>query len=329
MHLMNYQILSVLLFTAVATASAAKVYVDLPQMNSVLLENFSAEADPASELRNGVRFLSASEGVARYSIANVLDPQLFFDGYVGGVDFSSYPNVRIRHSFTTSARDSSVYPIPVRTGQMGKLSINNALVGRQVTLEEHPAFGEGIRVDPVDGPPVAGEYWIDYIIVDRGRTLGFEFDQKDSTRGGINNFFIGTNLGGVNGKEILTGVDDGVYRGNPTSPDPIMVLQMSTSTGLQSINSDVYKFIEIRMRVLEPRQGIATIFFRSQSGDMSANQIDFELVNDEFFHTYLIDLRNDMEWNQGMITGFRFDPTNQKQAFEIDHIRFYETAVIE
>lgn len=135
MHLMNYQILSVLLFTAVATASAAKVYVDLPQMNSVLLENFSAEADPASELRNGVRFLSASEGVARYSIANVLDPQLFFDGYVGGVDFSSYPNVRIRHSFTTSARDSSVYPIPVRTGQMGKLSINNALVGRQVTLE--------------------------------------------------------------------------------------------------------------------------------------------------------------------------------------------------
>jgi len=51
-------------------------------------------------------------------------------------------------------------------------------------------------------------------------------------------------------------------------------------------------------------------------------------VKDAYFHTYLIDMRNDPSWNAGKITSFRFDPSNRKQEFEIDHIRFYETAAI-
>ena len=49
----------------------------------------------------------------------------------------------------------------------------------------------------------------------------------------------------------------------------------------------------------------------------------------EEFHSYLIDLRNDAAWNSDKVTKFRFDPTSRKQAFEIDHIRFYETASME
>ncbi|WPJ97123.1 hypothetical protein SH580_05305 [Coraliomargarita algicola] len=317
--------ISTLIASTCASAFAAVVTVDAPQANSLILENFSAPSDPSSEQRNGVRFVSAQDGVAKYSITDRADPQLFFDGYVGGIDFSNYPHVRIRHSFSEPNKGGSVYPMPVREGKMGKVSINNTLAGRQVMLEEYPQLGQGLRLDPVDGEHVPGEYCIDYIIVDRGRTLGFEFDQTGSTRGGLNNFFIGNNLGGENGKEIVSGIDRGVFNGKPVSSDSMMILQLTPATGLTAINSKIYKFIEIRMRVLEPQQGVGTVFFRSETANSGSSKIEFDLVDDEYFHTYLIDLREDASWNSGMINSFRFDPTNRKQAFEIDHIRFYET----
>lgn len=323
---MNKLILSTLIVSAGATASAAVVTIDPPQANSLLLENFSGASDPSSEQRNGVRFISAKDGVAKYSISGQADPQLFFDGYVDGIDFANYPHVRIRHSFSDPNQGGSVYPMPVREGHLGKVLVNQTLAGRQVEFERYPAQGVGLRLDPVDGERVSGEYSIDYIILDRGRTLGFEFDQKYSTRGGLNNFFIGNNLGGENGKEILYGSDQGVFRGYPLSSDPMMILQMTPATGLTVINPEIYKFIEIRMRVLKPQLGLATVFFRSEAGSSSVTKIEFDLVDDEYFHTYLIDLREDRSWNSGMINSFRFDPTNQKQEFEIDHIRFYETA---
>jgi hypothetical protein len=320
-----------LLALSATTAPAAIVKVDPAMPNSILLENFAAPSDASADLRNGVSFVSSNDGVATYRVAAQLDPQMFFSGYLDGLDFGAYPNVRLRHSFSASvkAMEASVYPMPVKAGQMGNLAVNNTLAGRQTTLETFPVLGEGLRLDPVDGRPTAGEYRIDYIILDRGRTLGFEFDQSNSTRGGINNFFVGYNLGGMNGKEVLSNVENGVYKGVPTSADPMMILQLTEATGLSVINPEVYKFIEIRMRVLKPSQGVATVFFRNESGDMSRNKIDIFLVNDEYFHTYLIDLRNDAAWNSGMITNFRFDPTSKAQAFEIDHIRFYETAVME
>lgn len=329
MHL-NYIASSVLLFTSVVSASAAEVRVDPPHANSILLENFSSASDPTTEVRNGVRFDSASAGVGKYTISAVLDPQMFFHGYTGGIDFSSYPNFRIRHSFSKPTKGGSIYPLPVRAGAMRKILVNNSLTGRQVTLTRYPAKGEGLRLDPVDGAPLAGEYLIDYIILDRGRTLGFEFDQKNSTRGGVNNFFISHNLAGQdNGKEISSAVNDGVFRGSPTNSDPMMVLQMGVSNGLASIEPEVYKFIEVRMRVLEPRQGVATLFFRNEPGGLGASKIELYLVDDKFFHTYLIDMSDDVSWNEGLITSFRFDPTNKKQVFEIDHIRFYETAKLD
>ncbi len=323
---MKKLIISTLIASTCAAASAAVVIIDPPQANSLILENFSGTSDPSSEQRNGVRFVAAQDGVAKYSITDRADPQLIFKGYVGGVDFANYPNVRIRHSFSESNQSGSVYPMPAREGKMGKVSINHTLAGRQVVLEEYPPLGQGLRLDPVDGDHVPGEYCIDYIILDRGRTLGFEFDQKDTTRGGLNNFFIGNNLGGENGKEIVSGIDRGVYHGEPMSSDSMMILQLTPATGLTAINSKIYKFIEIRMRVLEPQQGVGTVFFRSETANSGSSKIEFDLVDDEYFHTYLIDLREDASWNSGMINSFRFDPTNRKQAFEIDHIRFYETA---
>ncbi|HAV12927.1 MAG TPA: hypothetical protein DCX06_05465 [Opitutae bacterium] len=327
---MNKLLSTLLLCGVVVTlpTSAAELRIDPTSMNSLLLEDFSDDVDYTSELRNGVSFLSSSEGVARYQITNQLDPQLFFDGYVGGIDFAQYPNVRIRHGFTQKVKGSSVYPLPVRDKRMVSLGIHTVISGRQATLGTFPDNGSGLRIDPIEGPALAGVYSIDYIYVDRGRTLGFEFDETNSTRGGLNNYFLGNNLGGKNGKEILSGVEGGFYHGIPTSADPMMILQMSPHTGLNSINPKVYSFIEIRMRTPEPQAAHASIYFKSDAREQ-ASQVEFELVNDEFYHTYLFDMRDNADWNSGTITSFRFDPTNRQQTFEIDSIRFYEIAKLD
>ncbi|MFW2479246.1 MAG: hypothetical protein ACN4GF_03845 [Lentimonas sp.] len=306
-----------------STLSGAVLLVDQETRNSMFLENFSS-GDPSTQLKNGITFDSASGGVASYRVPAKIDPQLFFDGYTGGISFSEFPNVRIRHKFSAQLREGSVYPLPVRAEQFAKLDVNDSLSARQVTLEEYPLQGEGIRIDPIDGPPMAGIYSIDYIMLDRGRTLGFEFDQVNSTRGGKNNFFIGTNLGGQNGKEILRGVDNGLLVGNPANADPMLILHITQSTGLTSIDTSIYKYVEIRMRFPEPNNGVATVFFRSKPGKVDPNKINIYLVNDPYFHTYLLDLSEDPDWTAGALTNFRFNPTDQKQTFEIDYIRFYE-----
>jgi hypothetical protein len=327
---MNPYKFAVLALTLLSTTSyGAVLHVDKPAFNSILLENFSASTDSATELRNGLTFESASGGVAFYKTAQEVDPQIFFSGYVGGLDFSDFPNVRIRHAFSQRGKKGSFYPMPVSEAHKGDIGIHTVLTSRQSLLTSYPSQSTGIRIDPVDGAPLGGTYSIDYLFLDRGRTIGFEFDQIGSTRGGINNFFVGHGLGGQNGKELLTGISDGLFRGNPTTTDPMMVLQMNEQTGLSSIDPKIFKFIEIRMRVLRPSQAIATVFFHNISGGMSMNKIDLPLVNDEFFHTYLLDLRNNPSWNAGKVTQFRLDPVSQMQGFEIDYIRFYETVKLD
>ncbi|MGZ0654864.1 hypothetical protein ACWPKS_04585 [Coraliomargarita sp. W4R72] len=306
--------------------SAAELKIDLSARNSIFLENFNSNEDNATDLRNGVTFASAHDGVGHYRLTKQLDPQILFHHGMTEGDFSSFPNVRLRHAFSEPVKGGSVYPIPSQAGHMGQVLVNHLLTGRQVTLNDYPAVAGGVRIDPVDGVAVAGLYSIDYLILDRGRTLGFEFDEKNSTRGGSNNFFWGYNLGSTNGKEIKAGVDGGLFKGEATTTDPMMVLNLLASTGLSFIDPTVYQFIEIRMRVLQPQNGVATVFFRNELRDTSVHQIDIPLVDDTKFHTYLLDMRKDADWNQDKVTNFRFDPTNKKQGFEIDYIRFYEKA---
>lgn len=329
MHTFKYISLASGLVFSIASLSAAKVTVDPAEPNSILLENFSSEEDSAAELLNGVSFKSSNDGIATYSIAAVKDPTLIFRGYVDPIDFQAYPNIRMRHGFSglsSEVEQGSIFPLPVKVGRYMKHDINETVVVRQTTFENGPLTGAGIRLDPIDGDPVSGDYRIDYIILDRGRTLGFEFDQRDSTRGGVNNFFRGFNLGGEDGKEILSGIDEGVFFGHPTSTDPMMLLQLKEATGIGSINTSIYQFIEIRIRLLMPGGGEATVFFENESGGFSDNKIEFDLADDSYFHTYLIDLQDDPAWKSGPVHNFRFDPVKGMQAFQIDYIRFYETA---
>lgn len=329
--MLTYKYISLVSFFALSASNlpAAKVTVDPAVPNSILLEDFSSEGDSADQLLNGVSFKSSSEGIATYSIAAVKDPTLIFRGYVEPIDFQAYPNIRIRHGFSgisSQVEQGSLFPLPVKVGRYAKHDINEALVVRQTKFENGPLSATGLRLDPVDGDPVTGDYRIDYIILDRGPTLGFEFDERNSSRGGVNNFFRGFNLGGEDGKEIRSGIDEGVFGGLPNGNDPMMLLQLKQATGIGSIDTTIYQFIEIRMRLLMPGGGEATVFFENLSGGFSDNKIVFDLAEDEFFHTYLIDLRENPAWKAGPVHNFRFDPVKGKQAFQIDHIRFYHTA---
>jgi len=329
MNTFKYISLAACFALSASNLPAAKITVDPAEPNSILLENFSSEGDSAARLLNGVSFKSSEGGIATYSIAAVKDPMLLFRGYVDPIDFQAYPNIRIRHGFSglsSKVEQGSLFPLPVKVGRYVKHDINETLVVRQTIFENGPLSADGLRLDPIDGDPIAGDYRIDYIILDRGHTLGFEFDQSNSTRGGINNFFRGFNLGAEDGKEILLGIDEGVFFGQPTSNDPMLLLQLKQATGIGSIDTSIYQFIEIRMRLLQPGGGEATVFFENAAGGFSDNKIAFDLAEDEFFHTYLIDLRDDPAWKAGPVQNFRFDPVKGKQAFQIDHIRFYQTA---
>lgn len=332
MHTSTYMPLLSCLALSVGGLQAAKLYTDPSEPNSLLLENFSTEHDSAAKLENGVSFDSNHEGIGHYKIAAEKDPILFFRGYVDPIDFQAYPNVRMRHSFSAASQQvaqGSLFPLPVKPEGFVKHDINSALVARQATFENGPNAGLGLRLDPVDGLSVAGDYRIDYIIVDRGRTLGFEFDQKNSSRGGVNNFFVGFNLGGTNGKEIISNIDHGAFTGQPTKYDPMMLLKLKEGTGIGAIDTSIYKFVEIRMRLMESGGEEATIYFENESGGFAENQIVLPLVDDIYFHTYLIDLREDPAWNAGPVHNLRFDPVKGMQAFQIDHIRFYETVNID
>lgn len=329
MHRSKYTSLIACLLFSAGSLQSAKITVDPAEPNSILMENFSSEGDSAAELVNGVTFGSNTDGVGNYSIAAVKDPMMYFRGYVDPIDFQTYSNIRMRHSFSglsNKVEQGSLFPLPVKVGRYVKHDINETLAVRQTSIQGGPPASAGIRLDPVDGLSVAGDYRIDYIIVDRGRTLGFEFDERSSSRGGVNNFFRGFNLGGVDGKEILSGIDDGMFFGQPTGNDPMMLLQLKQATGIGSIDTSVYQFIEIRMRLLVPGGELATVFFENESGSFKDNKIEFDLAVDSYFHTYLIDLRDDAAWKSGPVHSFRFDPVKGKQAFQIDYIRFYETA---
>lgn len=329
MHTSKYASLIGCLLLSASSLQAAKITIDPAEPNSILMENFSSEGDSAAELLNGVSFKSNIDGVGTYGVAAVKDPVLVFRGYIDPIDFQTYPNIRMRHSFSglsSQVAQGSLFPLPVKVGRYVKHDINETLVVRQTTLENGPLSSTGLRLDPVDGEPVAGDYRIDYIIVDRGRTLGFEFDERNSTRGGVNNFFRGFNLGGVDGKEILSGIDDGMFFGQPTSNDPMMLLQLKQATGIGSIDTSVYQFIEIRMRLLVPGGEEAAVFFENESGGFATNKIEFDLADDSYFHIYLIDLRDHPAWQSGPVHSFRFDPVRGMQDFQIDYIRFYETA---
>lgn len=329
MHTTKYTSLIGCLLLSVGGLQAAKITVDPVEPNSILLENFSTEGDSAAQLTNGVSFKSNKDGVGTYSVAAVKDPMLYFRGYLDPIDFQTYPNIRMRHGFSGLSGEvgqGSLFPLPVKVGRYVKHDINETLVVRQTSFENGPRAGTGLRLDPVDGEPTAGEYRIDYIILDRGRTFGFEFDERNSTRGGVNNYFRGFNLGGEDGKEILSGIEDGMFFGQPTSNDPMMLLQLKEATGIGKIDTSVYQFIEIRMRLLVPGGEEATIFFENESGGFADNKIEFDLADDSYFHIYLIDLRNHPAWYTSPVHNFRFDPVKGMQAFQIDYIRFYEAA---
>ena len=311
-----------------ATLSGATTYVDIESRNSLFLENFSS-GDPSSQSLNGISFKSSSRGVGSYEISDSIDPQLYFDGYAGGLDFADFPNVRIRHRFAGKLRNGSVYPLPMSTVGPFKYAINGSMVTRQVTLTGIHKSGTGLRLDPVDGEIDEGNYFVDYIMLDRGRTIGFEFDQSNSTRGGVNNYFVGSNLDVKEGKEIVSGVSDGLFYGNPTSSDPKMILYLAKNTGLSSIDTGIYKYIEIRMRVPSAVGGTASVFYRTganSSGD--AHKVDIILKDDSYFHTYLLDMSNVSDWTVSPVNYFRLDPINSQAPFEIDYIRFYETVKI-
>lgn len=80
-------------------------------------------------------------------------------------------------------------------------------------------------------------------------------------------------------------MENGLFVGHPTNADPMMILQLRPSTGLTSIDTSIYKFIEIRIRVPNPSRGIVSVYFRGQTGVFMPHKIDIRLFNDEYIHT--------------------------------------------
>lgn len=315
-------IFSTLLGSSFLVSANVIISQDTGIKNSVLLEGFNGSTNPATGMTR-VTHTGTAGGTSVYSYANGQSPEGFlaFNPTSSSFDPAKFSSFRTRmyREFQTGAEAFQVFPTPV--GPAGSVTMNipssTSLAEYTLSLAPTTANGSGIRVDPFnysnsDGG--ADTYEVDYFYVDRGRTVGYEFDHDGDQLGlTYSNITGGTFLGGT-------------VSGSAGSNDP----QISLNTNF-SIDPTVYQFMEIRMRASADAQRM-DFFYRNDNGGFAAAR-NFTIANsfDNNFHTYTVDLSGEAEWtDNGNITAWRLDPTSNTigSTFEIDYIRFYETAVV-
>lgn len=310
---------------------------DLPVTNSLLLEDFnSAAVNSFLTLQNGISWSGNSQGVGVFPWNGLTnDPRVIFNLAGLTVDFLTYNHLRLRHCYTGGNSTTLTWANPVVGGQEVSLSVRTNL---QTALGNRafPVAGNGLgfRVDPVPGPPLpAGEWRVDHLAVDRGRVLGWEFDEQGNGRGGINNPVVaygfveptpGVLVEGANGGAVA----DGLFQATVTNGEPRVEFLVLPAYGLTNfVDTSLYKFVELRLRT--STGGVARLKFGNGSGGWNVNQPDFTLPDDGAFHTWLLDFRGSTNWGHSPVTSLALSlPEVPGMAVELDYLRLRETAVV-
>jgi hypothetical protein len=290
-------------------AGAFTTYIDPPAVNSVLLSEFTTPP-PAAYFNSQLQ--GSSGGTTIYESNGVAaDPQITFNG--GAIDLTEFPHVRAR--FAGSSPDSvNLWRNPAQAGQALTFTSTTALAEYRGTIPNANSTTTGYRIDPVQN----GTGWtfeLDSIYADRGSTWGFEFGHVGDDLGLTFNLSKLASLSFGDGS--VTGVAE---TGDAAASDT----QISFGPALRP-NPDVHKWLEIRMA---GQAGDRIDLFFSNLATPGIETRTIVPSADGNLHTYLVDLSDEAGWS-GTLDFLRIDPTTSSGAsFEIDSIRFYESAVI-
>lgn len=245
-------------------------------------------------------------------------------------DTNYYTTMRIRMSASNSGGSSDFWP----NNPHGQTTIN--FTGIPTTFTEYNRFwtnpdhsnvlhpNNGFRWDP-DTKSIEMTYNIDYVMVDRGRVVGFEFDINES---GLSTYQSFSNSG--NRISDLR-VENSILKGTTTSNDDYL---QNTSISSLSLSTSIYQYAEIRLKT-ESNVRLQFFWKTSASDIFSENKSVGYTTVDDGWHTYLIDFTSEVDFWTGTLTGFRVDVGNgvgntgvSGIDFEIDYIRFREIGVV-
>lgn len=299
------------------TAPTIPVARDPVAANTIVMENFNGVADPSTSLMR-MTFESITGGVASYLYSAASGPEgyITYNPLAAAADPAVYPNLRIRmHVERDSAANTIVqlYPIPIVAGQLVSATILTGTAFKEISFDTSlttNAAGAGCRIDPMnytnDGTP--DRFAIDYIMADRGRTIGVEFD-----RTGDDNGVVSTNVSSVS-------VSGGVLHGTASNTDPQLRFDQNLT-----VNADLYKYVEIRMKGFAGNRIGFSWAAAIQPNNITQVEVEPAALSDGLYHIWLLDFTSVAGWT-GTLSHIRLDPaTTSGAAFEVDYIRFLET----
>ncbi|MCF7817033.1 MAG: hypothetical protein K9M54_04060 [Kiritimatiellales bacterium] len=299
-------------------APAIPVARDLVAQSTIVMEDFNGATAPVSVLTR-MTFESITGGAASYLYPAASGPEGFitYNPLAAAADPAVYPHLRIRmHVDRDSAANTVVqlYPIPIVAGKLISASVPTGTAFQETSFDTSTITnfaGAGCRIDPMNytNDGTADRFAIDYIMADRGRTIGVEFD-----RAGDDNGVVSTNVSSVS-------VSGGVLHGTASNTAPQLRFDQNLT-----VNADIYKHVEIRMKGFA---GDRIDFFWAaaiQPNNITQVEVEPSTLSDGLYHTWLLDFTNVAGWT-GTLSHIRLDPvTTPGAVFEVDYIRFLETA---
>lgn len=306
--------------------AAVSIYTDVgfESMWTLVLKNFNTSAQEHTGLsaNNPTPFpvwAGNTNGYGRYDTkTGTDDPKVNFNSTVR-FDVNVYNYVRVRQRASVTGQQSEIWP----NGAVGPTTVNLGTVSTTFTESNrmwadptNPAIitatSGGVRWDPIVRPNPAtadASFDLDYIVVDRGRVRGFEFDVSE----GISADLQGWNFSQVTGQ----GVSNGAASGTTTGIDAYL-----TQNALD-LDTSIYKSVEIRMRA--SAGSTQQIYWDDTASYNELQRINLALADGEW-HRYVIDFSAESTWTDARLNGFRIDVANGAVGnfFEIDYIRFRE-----
>jgi hypothetical protein len=294
---------------------APVVHKDVYDPATVVLEDFSGGSDPSTGLYQ-TTFSTITGGAATYNYAAAASPE----GYINygtlatPFDPTIYKSMRLRMAINRdSAASTSIDVFPTPVPGAGSVTQTGFLTGTTLRetsfdLSTKSPNGLGVRIDPFNyvNDATDDQCQIDYIMADRGATIGFEFNHDaDFNQATLINISPGSVAGGV-------------LSGTASTVDSQISL---VGGGAPTIDAGIYKYVEIRMKG-DPGDRIDLFWNTAAKGGVgSAVVVESAASSDGSYHTYLLDFSAEAAWT-GNLTTLRLDPTTTlSSTFEVDYIR--------
>ena len=320
MKKMKIVLVSLVALSAVS-ALGVTITKDVDYSTTVVVEDFSGSTDPSTAMVR-VTHDSTSGGVSTYNYGATVGAEGFITYNPLSTTFNpaTYSSMRVRMAVDRAGAgvtDVQVYPTPIPSAGNTIKTINTGTTLNETSfdLSSLSPNGNGVRVDPFnyssDGT-VDDNFFIDYIMMDMGRTIGWEFDHDAD--------FQNTTLVNFSASAVLNGTLSGTA--SSTLADTQVWLLGNGATG-PAIDGDIYKYVEIRMK--GDAGDRIDLFWNTAARGGLTPKVDVEASADGEWATYMLDFSDEDDWT-GDLTAFRLDPTASTSAtFEVDYVRFMET----